>query len=129
MLLRALLACLLLCLCAGVSGSQPQDLPEYLAREVGTLQARLATLDARITALGDAMLKAEAESARQRALLYGLIKDNELAQRRALDALKERQDRQEGESRGLSSGWGILTGIIGMIVAVAALINARRRAA
>lgn len=36
------------------------------------------------------------------------------------DTLKERIDRSEGKSLGLSAGWGYLVGIVGIVIAVAA---------
>lgn len=127
---RVFVLCLVLnVLMSGLSHSQPQDLPEYLAREIGQLQTHVATLEGLLLAVNKAALKAELEAAQQRERLYTSFTDSQHETVRALAVMKERLDRSEGRSSGMSQGWGILTGIIGMIVAAAALVNARRRPA
>lgn len=105
------------------------DLPEHLAEDVSALHTQMATLSARLGAMQDAVTKAEAGAARQGERLYELIRENDRLQTERMMLLKERLDRSEGKSSGISQGWGVLLGLLSTGVAVAALVNARRRTA
>jgi hypothetical protein len=102
------------------------EMPE---QEVRQLQTRLATLEAKLEALHETMLAADASHARQGERLYELIRDNERLQNERLIALKERIDRSEGKASGLSQGWSVLLSLCSTGIAIAALLNARRRSA
>jgi chromosome segregation ATPase len=105
------------------------DLPEHLEQDIHTFHAQIATLNAKLEALQEATLQADANARRQGERLYELIRDNERLQSEKMMALKERQDRAEGKSSGISQGWGVLLGLLSTGVAIAALMSARRRAA
>lgn len=102
-------------------------LAEISDQEVRQFQARVATLEAKIDALHEAMIFADTTHARQGERLYELIRDNDRLQSEKVLALKERQDRSEGKSSGISQGWGVLLGLCSTGIAIAALLNARRR--
>lgn len=104
------------------------DLPEHLEQDIHTFHAQIATLNAKLEAIQEATLKADANATRQGERLYELIRDNERLQNEKMLALKERQDRAEGKSSGISQGWGVLLGLCSTGIAIAALLNARRRA-
>jgi hypothetical protein len=97
-------------------------------QEMRQFQSRIATIEAKLDALHEATEVAKQLHAKQGERLYELIRDNERLQSEKMLALKERQDRAEGKSSGISQGWGILLGLCSTGLAVAALLNARKRA-
>jgi hypothetical protein len=105
------------------------EVPEHLAQDLSALHTQLATLSVRLEAMQESVAKAEAATARQGERLYELIRDNDRLQNEKMLLLKERLDRSEGKSSGISQGWGVLLGLLSTGVAIAALVSARRRVA
>lgn len=105
------------------------EMPEHLADDLSTVHTQLATLGSRLEAMQAAVTKAEAATARQGERMYELIRDNDRLQTERMMLLKERLDRSEGKSSGISQGWGVLIGLLSTGIAIAALLSTRRRTA
>ncbi len=92
-------------------------------QDLDKLRSQTATnnkeaLDAALTAQRDSATKTEAAFTKQIDQLQVIVNTISRASDEKVDDLKTRLDLNEGKSKGLGEGWGILIGAIGIATAV-----------